>query len=466
MGANPLIIGMRIQSPSLEKLTLGYRFDQDREIVSLLFINYFLILLFAIVVVLLHASGETLVAASYRYHAFIFISLMEIWMIRKGLFKLARVLILILLPFLILILPPLWGIFDDEFYFWFPYVPIALSMIPHFILHTVRDRVALLVTLMAYFLLALLIDNLLIFLSDGTEKIIPFVLKNRFYYNLIPMVIYLFVNLAVGLVFANNYRYEQIMRNQQEELLRAEKMASMGTLTAGIAHEINNPLNFISGSLHAIDTLADAYLKQEGPISQEKEVLKDQIKKLMESSFEGVKRASDIVASLKQFANPGQQEKSLYDVEKLIFSALRSIEKKIPYYITVKKNIPAGMKVLCFEAQLKHVLRNILDNAIDAIEGQEGRDRAIIDISSAVEKIDNVQFSRISIGNNGPVIPAEQQKQIFDPFYTSKEAGKGIGMGMSVSYMIIREHKGRIEVRHENGNVVFDVILPLKPDKG
>lgn len=456
---------MRIQLPSLEKLSLGYRFNQDREIVSLLFINYFLIILFGIVVVMLHTSGEKLVPVSFRYHAFILFSLLEIWMIRRGWIRLARTLIMILLPFLIMILPPLAGIFDDEFFFWFPYVPIALSLIPHFVLHTARNRTALVVTLVVYFLLALLIDNLLIYLSDGSEKIIPFVLENRFYYNLIPMVIFLFVNLAIGFVFANNYRYEQIMRNQQEELLRAEKMASMGTLTAGIAHEINNPLNFISGSLHAINTLSDEYLRQEDPVPPEKAALRDQIHRLMDSSFEGVKRASDIVASLKQFANPGQQDKTLYDLEQLIYAVLRSLEKKIPYYITVKKRISPGMKVLCFEAQLKHVLKNILANAIDAIEGMEERDRAIIEISSSEEKIDNILFSRISISNNGPVIPAEDQKQIFDPFFTSKEVGKGKGMGMAVSYMIISEHKGRIEVRQENGRVVFDVLLPVKPGK-
>ena len=99
--------------------------------------------------------------------------------------------------------------------------------------------------------------------SDGNQEIIALVVENRFYYNLIPVIIYLFVNLAIGLLFAEIYRNEMTMERQKEDLIQAEKMASLGTLTAGIAHEINNPLNFISGSLHALYTLKDEYLKLE-----------------------------------------------------------------------------------------------------------------------------------------------------------------------------------------------------------
>ena len=117
----------------IDKLTLGYRFDRDREVISLLYICYFMVILFGAVVVLLHTGKEELIVVSYRYHSMILLSLIMIWLIRIRMFTLARILILTLSPFILIILPPLAGLTSDEFYFWFPYVPIALSLIPHFI---------------------------------------------------------------------------------------------------------------------------------------------------------------------------------------------------------------------------------------------------------------------------------------------------------------------------------------------
>jgi hypothetical protein len=198
---------MRIPRLPIDKLSLGYRFDKEREIVSLIYITYFIILLFGVMVIVLHLDGEENIPVTYRYHAFILIGLLELWLIRMGLITLARIIILSISPFLILLLPPLAGLYDDEFYFWFPYIPIALSTIPHFILHTYRNRLALYISLGFYLILAIFIDDYLIFLSDGSEQIIPFVLENRFYYNLIPVIIYIFTNLAIGVVFAKNYEY-------------------------------------------------------------------------------------------------------------------------------------------------------------------------------------------------------------------------------------------------------------------
>jgi len=276
-------------------------------------------------------------------------------------------LILTLTPIIILILPPLAGLVDDEFYFWFPYVPIAISLIPHFILHPVRHRWALVITLIGYFFLALLIDNYLIYLSDGSETIIPIVMENRFYYNFIPIIIFVFVNVATGLLLAKNLEYEEIMRKQQKELLQAEKMASLGTLTAGIAHELNNPLNFISGSLHALNTLKSEYLKLEKGKSSEKEKLIKQIDQIIKSAFEGVKRATDIISSLKFFASPEQSEKKVNELNRLFYPVLMGIDAKIPDAISLTKEIPPGLEILCYEEPLQQVFSNILDNALDAI---------------------------------------------------------------------------------------------------
>lgn len=449
---------MRIRVPFLDKLSMGYRFERDREVISLIYLNYAFIILFMAIVLLLHLDKEENLPITYRYHAFLLLCILNLWLIWVGCITLVRILILTLTPFLILILPPLAGLFDDEFYFWFPYIPIALSVIPHFILHTYRHRTALLITLGFYLLLVLFIDNYLIYLSDGSEKIIPFVLEHRFYYSLIPVLIFIFVNLAIGLVFAKNYEYEQIVLRQQDELIQSEKMASLGTLTTGIAHEINNPLNFISGSLHAFDTLKSEYLKLDKDITEEKKNLLEQIEKIMKNSFVGVKRVSDIISSLNFFANPGGADITKQDLEHLVFGILRHVEKKIPYNISVHKDIPAGIQVSCYKEQLQQAIINIIENAIEAIEAKKYLENKKIMIRASETKKNNIQVTRISISNNGPAIPERDLKKIFDPFFTLKSDGKGLGM--AICYMIIKEHNGWIEVKNKNGLVIFDLFLP------
>jgi len=449
-----------MQLPSVKKFALGYKFDQEREVVSLVYLNYFFIVLFALVVVLLHSSDEELIPVSYRYHGMILLGALNLMLIRFGLSTIAKFLMLSLTPFVLLILPPLAGLTSDEFYFWFPYVPIALSLIPHFILHTYRERTSLVITLILYFLLALFIGNYLLLFQDGTESIIPIVLANRFYYTLIPVIIYIFVNLALGLVFAENYRYEQVMLRQQDELIQSEKMASLGTLTTGIAHEINNPMNFISGGIHAIHTLKNELLKLEKRPSKEKKEVYIQMDKIMENSLEGVQRVTDIVTSLQFFSNPGKMIKKDHDLNQLLYSILLSLERKIPYNVKLIKDIPEGTTIRCYDEQMQQVFIHILMNAIGALEEKSTEKKKRIHISANEAIRGDTAVTSISFSNNGPLIPEAEIKNIFDPFFTSKEADKGKGLGMAISYMIISEHQGWIEARNENDMVVFELMLP------
>jgi len=446
--------------PSIKKLGLGYRFEQEREILVLIYISYFYILLFSLVVVLLHTSSEELLPVSYRYHSLILLGIVEILLIRFRFFTIAKLLMLTLTPFLLLILPPLTGLTSDEFYFWFPYVPIALSLLPHFILHTQRERIVLIITLVVYLVLAVFIASYMMLLKDGTEKIIPIILENRFYYGLIPVILYIFVNLALGLVFARNYQYEQIMIRQQDDLIHAEKMASLGVLTSGIAHEINNPMNFISGGLHATSTLKNELLKLDGKPSKEKKALYEQMDKIIVNTLEGVERVTDIVTSLKFFSNPGKAHKQDHDLNQLLYSVLLSIEKKIPCSINLNKNIPDGTTIYCFDEQLQQVFIQILFNALHVLEESKGDKQKAIDISVSEIRRENQEHTCISFSNNGPPIPEHELKFIYDPFYTIDNADTGKGLGMAIAYMIMKEHQGWIEARNENDLVIFDVILP------
>jgi signal transduction histidine kinase len=449
-----------MQLPKFKNLNLGVSFEKERELFSLIFLSYFYILLFSLVVILLHTSGEELFPVSYRYHGLLLLGFVQLLLIRFGLSNIAKILILTVTPFLLLILPPLTGLFSDEFYFWFPYVPIALSLLPHFILHTKRERIWLIITLVSYLLLAIFDTSYMMALSDGSEKIIPIVQENRFYYELIPTIIYIFVNLALGFVLARIYQYEQVMIRQRDELIHAEKMASLGVMTTGIAHEINNPMNFISGGIHATSTLINELIKLEGKPSKKKLELYEQMNKIMANSLEGVQRVTDIVASLNFFANPGKAHKEGHDLNQLFYSVLLSIEKKIPYYITLNKNIPAGTKIYCYDEQIQQVFLHILLNAIQVLEENADEKQKTINISVTESRKENQEVTCISISNNGPPIPEHELKKIYDPFYTLDSTGKGKGLGMAISYMIIKEHQGWIEARNENELVIFDVILP------
>ena len=444
-----------------ERLSLGYSFDKDREILSMVYINYFIILIFSLVVILIHAINDDIIPVTYRYHAVVVIAFLQLWFLKKRLILLTRILILSVLPILLLILPPLAGLFDDEFYFWFPYVPIGLSLIPHFILHTTRHRAVLISVLAAYLILGLFIDSFMMYLDEGQRRIVPIVQDNRFYYKLIPALIFIYVNVALGLLFAKNHRYEEIMQMQQEDLIQAEKMASLGTLTAGIAHEINNPLNFISGSLNAMKTLKERYIQHDSANSEIRGEIIQQMDQVIENSFEGVSRATDIISKLSFFANPEQGIRKETNLAQLLQKTLSSIESKLPYYIHLESDVPQSQMIWCNEQQMRLVFSHILRNAIDAFESSHGRERELIRIESSEEARERNTFSRISFSNSGPAIPEEDMKHIFDPFFSSREVGKGVGLGMSLSYRIVKEHGGNIEATNQEGMVRFDVFLPI-----
>ena len=445
----------------LDRLLLGYSFDLDREAFSLVAINYILILIFGVVVAILHFIEKDLLPITYRYHAIILLSVLNLWLLRKHLVNLARALILIYLPLLVLILPPVGGVFSNEFYFWFQYIPIGLSIIPHFIFHPVRQRIPLYITLVIYLLFSIFIDSYLIYFSDGSEQIIPFVIENRFYYRLVPAFLFLFVNLALRLLFVKNHQFMTIMDTQHEELLQSEKMASLGILTSGLAHEINNPLNFISGSLNALNSLKDKYLNLESELTDDKKEIIRLINQVMDNSFEGVERASGIIAKLGHFANPKtKNELEEAELELLLQSVVRSFELRLPYYIDLTLDLEKGLKILCHEQELKLVFTHILRNAIDALETKEKGERETIAVSTARESHNRKPYFRISFSNSGPAIPDKDLKHIFDPFFTSREAGEGIGLGMSLSYMIIKEHGGKMEVKNQSGLVRFDIFFP------
>lgn len=270
----------------------------------------------------------------------------------------------------------------------------------------------------------------------------------------------------------------QHLQETQAQALQAEKMASIGQLAAGVAHEINNPIGFIGSNLEALtdyfrdyELLLDRYRALGQQASDSKEVfqeglqgvrdleasleidyLKEDIPELLKDCIEGTRRVGRIVADLKNFAHPGNDRQMLIDINQGLESTLNVVANELKYKATVKREFQQIPPVEGFPQKLNQVFMNILVNAAQAIA-----EKGEIFIRSWAED----GQVHVAISDTGCGIPPEHLSRIFDPFFTTKEVGKGTGLGMNIAYNIVKEHGGRIRVESEPGKgTVFTVSLP------
>jgi signal transduction histidine kinase len=259
----------------------------------------------------------------------------------------------------------------------------------------------------------------------------------------------------------------------QTQLIQSEKMASVGILSAGIAHELNNPINFMSGNVNPlmrdvndVFTIIRKYdeiiksNKLEGSFSEV-----DELKSMMDYSFlikeiinllegieDGANRSSQIVKGLRSFSRLDEEKCQLYDIHEGIDSTLILLHNKIKDRIKIRKDYGDFEEVECFPSKFNQVIMNILTNSIQAIE-----DKGEIFIQTVSSGIG----IKIVIKDNGKGMTPEVKKHIFEPFFTTKDVGKGTGLGLSISYGIIEQHNGNIDVISEPGKgTEFIISLP------
>jgi signal transduction histidine kinase len=261
----------------------------------------------------------------------------------------------------------------------------------------------------------------------------------------------------------------------QSQLVQSEKMASVGVLTAGIAHELNNPINFMSGNvfplqkdLEDVFSLLEHYeriVKEKGlsehftELEERKEEMEysyliQEIKSLLTGIEEGARRSIEIIKGLRSFSRLDDEAIQFYDIHEGIDSSLLLLQNQIrDKQVKVRKDYGDFEGLECFPSQLNQVFLNILTNSIQAVEAGRG-ELFIQTISSAIG-------IKVIIKDNGKGIPMEVKKHIFEPFFTTKEVGQGSGLGLSISYGIIEKHHGNIDVISEPGEgTEFIISLP------
>jgi two-component system, NtrC family, sensor histidine kinase HupT/HoxJ len=262
--------------------------------------------------------------------------------------------------------------------------------------------------------------------------------------------------------------HEDLKRTQQQ-LLHSEKMASLGRLVAGVAHELNNPISFVLGNVHALQRYAvrlGDYIRtlHAGQSTEELAALRQSLRidrvledlpSLIDGTVEGAERTRDIVDSLKRFSATERDQNQPYNLTEVIERAVHWVTKTVADRFQVETDLPEGINVVGAPGQMQQVAMNLVQNAMDATAGQACQTLRI----SALRRGETVD---IDFRDNGPGVPTEALAHVFEPFFTTKPVGKGTGLGLAISYGIVERHGGDLSVFNApEGGAVFRLSLPL-----
>ncbi|WP_084536698.1 sensor histidine kinase [Azospirillum halopraeferens] len=258
------------------------------------------------------------------------------------------------------------------------------------------------------------------------------------------------------------------LKQTQQQLVHSEKMASLGRLVAGVAHELNNPISFVYGNAHALCRYVDrltAYLDRveagDGPAAlaaRRAELRIDRARAdlpaTLDGMLEGTERVRDIVAELRRFSSEQKHAAERVDLTALLRSAVNWVAKAQMADIAVTFDLPERLEVTGHPGHLHQVAMNLVQNAIDAMQEVPAR---------RLELAGGLHGDRVAvtIRDTGPGIAADVLARVFDPFFTTKPVGKGTGLGLSISYQLVREHGGTLAAgNHPGGGALFTLTLP------
>jgi two-component system NtrC family sensor kinase len=258
----------------------------------------------------------------------------------------------------------------------------------------------------------------------------------------------------------------------QSQLVQSAKLASIGQLVAGVAHELNNPIGFIYSNMDPLKDYASTLLElieiaeknpeklKEATFEKDLSYISQDLPKLIASFEDGARRVKDIVIGLRNFSRLEEKNSTPTNIIEIIETTLQLISGELKNRIDVVKDFKELPLIHCNRSQISQVIMNLLSNAAQAIQGT-GKIWITTKIIPAIEK--EKEKVCISIQDNGLGISPDAIEKIFDPFFTTKDVGRGTGLGLSISYGIIQNHGGTIQVRSEESKgTEFTIFLPIK----
>ena len=241
------------------------------------------------------------------------------------------------------------------------------------------------------------------------------------------------------------------LKETEVQLVHSEKLASLGRMSAGIIHEINNPLNFAKTALYVLRIMTESLSQNE----------KTEFQEVLQDMAEGIDRISSIVSDLRTFTQPHLTQLERVSVVEVVNSALRLLSNEWENKVKIEKEIPEAQTIWANRNQIIQVLVNLLQNALQTLEKKHCSETGATIWLRGIEENGE---SLVIVRDNGEGIASENLQKIFDPFFTTKDVGEGMGLGLSICYRIINQHGGRIQVQSERGAYSeFTLHFPQQP---
>lgn len=258
------------------------------------------------------------------------------------------------------------------------------------------------------------------------------------------------------------------LKQTQLQLVHSEKMASLGRLVAGVAHELNNPISFVFGNMHALQNYGERISQymaavDEGTDQDSLNTLREELRidhimkdinPLIDGTLEGAERVRDIVQDLRRYSTSQKEPSCKFDLTEIIRTAAEWVTRACRVKPEISYEMPETLQMTGRKGHVHQILINLLQNAVDVMEDQKHSELAI---TCGISE----QFVVVAVHDQGPGIPEEAFLKLFDPFYTTKPVGKGTGLGLSISYGLAIDLGGELKAEnHPQGGAVFTLTLP------
>lgn len=475
------------------------------------------ITMFALFIYLwLHAiiNNYSLSIASLRVLILFLVTVINLWLVSRQMHVLSKVFTLFL-PLLVFILVPTFtGFVEEESFVYYPFIIIAFSVVPQLLLVEGKDKVLFRFSILYHLILLIIFDRVMVFFSPERFIIIERIDTFYAYYKISHLLLFVFINLSVfylrkvnldyetELTKANSFLsnqsklledrnreleaswqkleshnvslevYKETLEDQNQELnmaltelketqsklLQTEKLASLGILVAGVAHEVNNPLNYLAGGAEILEIELTELRQRLNQIStiQSLEYNEKDILRSITMIKEGVSRLKSITQELNSYSSGLNLEKKEENLNNIIDSAINLLSIKLKDDIIIYKKYEFKRLIKVYPEKLNQVFINIIDNAIFALKQNQRGLRQI-----EIHTFELAEEAIVTITNNGPMIDENNMNRIFDPFFTTKDVNEGSGLGMAITFNIVRDHQGEIEIINQPGRVGFQIVLPL-----